>query len=448
MTELNSATVAPLRREWRLVLIIGALSLFGPLCIDMYLPSLPQISRDLHAATWAVQLSITGCLIGIAVGQLIVGPISDRVGRRPPLMVGIACFVASSLACAAVPDAVSLDVLRLIMGLSGAAGIVIARALVRDLFSGVQAARFFSALMLVTGLGPILAPQLGAMILRFTSWRGIFVTLALAGSVLLVVAFFKVPEGLPPERRGTGGVRSAAASLVSVGRDRSIVGYALIGSLGFGAVFAYVAGSPFVLQDVYGLSPQVFGLVFALNGVGLVFGAQVNGRLVNRMGSERLLTVGTAVMTVGGLAFLGAVITGLGGLAAVMASLFVVLFGAGFINPNALTLTLQNRPDAAGSASALFGCAQFVLGAAVAPLVGVGGDHDALPMAIVVSGLAAGAASLQLLHRMGRLRPSRAAGDGVLTFDGAGVGGVGAKGGTARAIQPVVDPAQAGVRAR
>jgi MFS transporter, DHA1 family, multidrug resistance protein len=401
------------------VLIIGALSLFGPLCIDMYLPALPQISRDLHAATWAVQLSITGCLIGIATGQLVVGPISDRVGRRPPLMVGIGAFVVSSLACAAVPNAPALVVLRLLQGLSGAAGIVIARALVRDLYSGVQAARFFSALMLVTGLGPILAPQVGAGILRVTSWRGIFVSLALAGAVLLVISYFKVPEGLPPARRGSGGIRTAASSLATAGRDRSVIGYALIGSLGFGAVFAYVAGSPFVLQDIYGLSPQAFGLVFAANGAGLVLGAQVNGRLVHRMGSERLLTVGTVVMAAGGLAFLVSAATGWGGLATVLPSLFVVLFGAGFINPNALTLAMQRRPDAAGSASALFGCAQFVLGAAVAPLVGVGGDHDALPMAIVVAGLALGAASLQIAwHPEGRPRREPTAGLGKAALRG------------------------------
>ncbi len=448
MTGRGPSSAAPLRRQWRLVLVIGALSLFGPLCIDMYLPSLPQISRDLHAATWAVQLSITGCLIGIAVGQLVVGPISDRVGRRPPLMMGIGSFVASSLACAAAPDALALDGLRLVQGVSGAAGIVVARALVRDLYSGAQAARFFSALMLVTGLGPILAPQAGAMVLRLTSWRGIFVTLALAGSVLLVVAAYRVPEGLPPERRTSGGVGKAAASLLSVARDRSVVIYALVGSLGFGAIFAYVAGSPFVLQDIYGLSPQAFGLVFALNGAGLVLGAQVNGRLVHRLGSERLLTLGTAVMAGGGLVFLGAAATGLGGLGAVLASLFVVLFGAGFLNPNALTLTLQHRPDAAGSASALFGCAQFVLGAAVAPLVGVGGDHDALPMGIVVFGLAAAAASLQLLHRTGRPRVGAGGPLGARAGMGAGGGaGVAGPAGAGRAPGRVVDPAQAGVRA-
>jgi DHA1 family bicyclomycin/chloramphenicol resistance-like MFS transporter len=377
--------------HWRLVLVIGALSLFGPLCVDAYLPALPQIGRDLGATASAVQLSLTGCLVGLAVGQLVIGPVSDRTGRRPPLLVGIAVFVLTSLACAAAPNVPVLDVLRLVQGLSGAAGIVIARALVRDLFHGVQAARFFSALMLVTGLGPILAPQLGAAILRVASWRGIFVTLAAAGAVLLVVSVVKVPEGLPPERRGGGAARSAAGSLLTVCRDRTVVGYALIGSLCFGAIFAYVAGSPFVLQDVYGLSPQAFSLAFAANGAGLVLGAQVNGRLVHRFGSERLLSLGTAVMAAGGLAFLAAVATGWGGLPAVLVSLFTVLFGCGFINPNALALAMQHRPDAAGSASALFGCAQFLLGALAAPLVGLGGDHDPVPMGVVVAVLAAGA---------------------------------------------------------
>ncbi|MGH9091393.1 MAG: multidrug effflux MFS transporter, partial [Acidimicrobiales bacterium] len=398
-------------RHWRLVLVIGALSLFGPLCVDAYLPALPQIGRDLGASASAVQLSLTGCLAGLAAGQLVVGPLSDRTGRRPPLLVGIGVFVLSSLACAAAPGVVALDAFRLVQGLSGAAGIVIARALVRDLFHGVQAARFFSALMLVTGLGPIVAPQLGAALLHATSWRGIFVALAAAGAVLLVVSAVKVPEGLPPGRRGPGTVRSAAGGLLAVCRDRTVVGYALIGSLCFGAIFAYVAGSPFVLQNVYGLSPQAFGLAFAANGAGLVLGAQVNGRLVHRLGSERLLTLGTAVMAAGGSAFLLAAATGWGGLPAALASLFAVLFGCGFINPNALALAMQHRPDAAGSASALFGCAQFLLGALAAPLVGLGGSHDALPMGLVVAALAFGAVAVRACwHPAAASRPAAVAG--------------------------------------
>ncbi len=384
-------------RGWRLVLIIGGLSIFGPLCIDMYLPSLPRISRDLHASTSAVQLSITGCLVGIAIGQLVIGPISDREGRRGPLLVGIGVFVLSSLACTLVSSVYLLDGLRFVEGLGGAAGIVIARAIVRDLFDGAIAARFFSTLMLVTGLGPILAPQIGAEILRVTSWRGVFLALAVIAAVLFLTALLKVPETLPEERRRAGGLRSTILTVSTVGRDPSFIGYALVGSLGFGAIFAYIAGSPFVLQDIYGLSPQVFGLAFALNAGGLVLGAQVNGHLVRRLGSDPLLSFGLIVMAIGGLAFLGAVGTRWGGLATVLPSLFIVLFGLGFLNPNAMALAMHNHPDSAGTASALFGSAQFLLGAAVAPLVGVAGDHNAIPMGIVMAGLTASAVAVRLM---------------------------------------------------
>ena len=384
-------------RGWRLVLIIGGLSIFGPLCIDMYLPALPRISRDLHASTSAVQFSITGCLVGIAIGQLVIGPISDRRGRRSPLIAGIGIFVLSSLACTLVSNVYLLDGLRVVEGLGGAAGIVIARAIVRDLFDGATAARFFSTLMLVTGLGPILAPQIGAEILRVTSWRGVFLALAMIASVLLFAALSKVPETLPSERRRAGGLRSTIRSLSTVGRDRSFIGYALVGSLGFGAIFAYIAGSPFVLQNIYGLSPQVFGLAFAVNAGGLVLGAQINGHLVRRLGSGPLLSFGLLVMAFGGVACLGAVCTHWGGLATVLPSLFIVLFGLGFLNPNAMALAMHNHPDSAGTASALFGSAQFLLGAAVAPLVGVAGNRNALPMGIVMAGLTAGAVVVRCL---------------------------------------------------
>jgi DHA1 family bicyclomycin/chloramphenicol resistance-like MFS transporter len=382
-------------KGWRLVLVIGGLSVFGPLCIDMYLPALPRISRDLHASTSAVQLTITACLIGIALGQLLIGPISDREGRRRPLLIGIGAFIASSIACLLVSNVYVLDGLRFVEGMGGAAGIVIARAIVRDLFEGVTAARFFSTLLLVTGLGPIVAPQLGAEILRFTSWRGIFVALAIIGSVLFVTAFWKAPETLPPERRHTGGLRSTMHSLAVVGRDRSFVSYALVSSLGFGGILAYISGSPFVLQDIYHLSPQVFGLVFAMNALGLVLGAQINGRLVHRLGSGVLLSFGLVVMAAGSSAFLVAVSTHRFGLVAVLPSLFTLLFGLGFVSPNAMALAMQNHPRAAGVASALLGSSQFLFGAAVAPIVGVAGDHDAVPMGVTMVALAAAALVLR-----------------------------------------------------
>jgi MFS transporter, DHA1 family, multidrug resistance protein len=380
---------------WRLVLIVGGLSLFGPLCIDMYLPALPEISRDLHASTSAVQLTLTMCLVGVAAGQLVIGPLSDRIGRRPPLLVGICGFMLSSLACTLVNNVYALDGLRFVQGLGGAAGIVIARAVVRDLFEGVAVARFFSTLLLVTGLGPILAPQLGALILRFTSWRGIFVALALVAGFLLVISYFKLPETLSETDRHVGGLRSTFAAVSVVGRDRSFIAYGLILIAGFGALFAYVAASPFVLQDIYGLSPQLFGLVFALNGAGLVLGAQFNGHLVWRVGTARLLTFGLIVMTVGSTVLLVAVCTHWLGLGLVLASFFTILFSVGFIGPNAQALAMQNHARTAGTAAALLGSGQFLFGALVAPLVGVAGNQTALPMALVMVGLTGTAIALR-----------------------------------------------------
>jgi DHA1 family bicyclomycin/chloramphenicol resistance-like MFS transporter len=242
--------------------------------------------------------------------------------------------------------------------------------------------------MLATGVGPILAPQFGAEILRVTSWRGIFVALAIIASALFVSALFNVPETLPPDRRNAGGMRSTIRTLWIVGRDRSFISYALVLTLGFGAVFAYIAGSPFVLQDVYGLSPQVFGFVFAINAVGLVLGAQINGHLLHRFGSGPLLSVGLILMGVGGLVFLADVATRWIGLPLILPSLFTTMFGLGFVGPNSMALALQNHPNAAGAASALLGSAQFLFAAAVAPIVGVAGSHTALPMALVMAALA------------------------------------------------------------
>jgi len=371
-----------------LVVVIGGLSIFGPLCVDMYLPALPRISRDLGVSTSAIQLTLTGCLVGLAIGQLVIGPISDRVGRRRPLLAGIGVFVVSSAICPLVSNVYLFDGLRFVEGFGGAAGIVISRAIVRDLFSGPAAARFFSTLVLMTGLGPILAPQLGAEVLRVSSWRGIFLTLAMIGAALFVAALLRTPETLPSERRRAGGLRSAVGGLGEVVRDRTFIGYALVATLGVGAIFAYIAGSPFVLQNVYGLSPQIFSLAFAMNGVGLVLGAQINGHFVYRIGSGRLLTVGLACMAVGGGVFLSAVWTHLFGLAAVLPSLFVLLFGLGFVTPNAMALAMHNHPNAAGLASAIMGSAQFLTGAAIAPVVGIGGNRDPIPMGLVMIGLA------------------------------------------------------------
>ena len=382
---------------WRRVALIGTMSIFGPLCIDMYLPALPQISRQLHASASAVQLTLTACLIGIAVGQLLLGPVSDRLGRRPPLLAGLAAFVVSSLACSLAPNIYALAGFRLVQGLGGAAGIVIARSIVRDLHSGVALARFFATLMLATGVGPVFAPQIGSWILAVTDWRGVFWVLALFGTLLLVSAWWRVPETLPLAARLTGSVWSSLGTMTRVARDRVFLGYVLAGGLGMGGTFAYIAGSSFVLQDVYGLSALAYGLVFALCAFGMVIGAQVSGRLTGRLGAARLLTSGLVTMIAGGAVLFAAVSTRIGGLPAVIAALWAFMFGFGFVGPSAAALAMQRYPQAAGSAAAVLGSFQFGVAAIIAPLAGTGGTADATPMITLILVLPIAAVVCQVL---------------------------------------------------
>jgi MFS transporter, DHA1 family, multidrug resistance protein len=378
----------------RVFLILGALSAIGPLSIDMYLPALPKLTRDLSAGPSLVQLTLTACLIGLAAGQVIAGPISDMWGRRRPMFAGIAVYTVASLACVVAPNVQLLVALRLIQGVAGAACIVISRAVVRDLHDGPAAARFFSLLMLVNGIAPVAAPVIGAQVLRFTSWRGVFVVLALMGLVM-TVSLLGLRETLPPSERHTGGLRAAVRTFGALCADRVYMGYALAGGLAFAAMFAYISGSPFVVQDIYGMSPQDFSLIFAVNSLGIVAFGQVSGFLAGRVRLITLLRAGLLVSLLGGVLLLVAVFGGLG-LAGVLPALFLVVSAIGLTLPNSVALALSGRPaNIAGSASALFGLLQYVIGAAAAPLVGLAGSHSAVPMAIVIAGSAA-AASLVL----------------------------------------------------
>ncbi len=391
---------------WRQVALIGSITIVGPLCIDMYLPALPQITRDLHASASAVQLSLTACLIGIATGQLLFGPVSDRLGRRPPLLAGLTAFTVSSLACAVAPNIYILIAFRLIQGLGGAAGIVIARSIVRDLYSGAALARFFATLMLAIGVGPILAPQIGSWILDFTNWRGVFVVLAVFGVLLVSSAWWRVPETLLPDNRLTGSIGSTLGTMLSLIRDRVFVGYVLACGLAASGTFAYIAGSSFVLQNIYGLSPTAYGLIFALNACGLIIGAQVSGRLVARFDASRLLTAGLVTMIAGGALLFVVVSSRIVGLAGVIPSLWVFMFGFGFVGPNAAALAMQHYPHAAGTAAAVLGSFQFGMAAVIAPLAGIGGTHDATPMItlILVMPIAAVVSRLLLAGGPGRSR--------------------------------------------
>jgi DHA1 family bicyclomycin/chloramphenicol resistance-like MFS transporter len=395
------------RRRVLFVLVLGAGSAFGPLSIDMYLPGLPQMARSFHASASEAQLTLTACLVGLALGQIYAGPLSDRLGRRRPFIIGVTAYAAASLLCALAPSVYLLVLLRLIQGLTGAAGLVISRAIVRDMYSGTAAARFFSMLMLVNGLAPILAPVFGGQLLKVTSWRGVFVTLAAIGLVLAVAAFVGLPETLSPERRRSDGVRATLRTMRMLVSDRAFVGYSLACGLAFAAMFSYIAGSPFVLEDVYGISPQVFSAVFAVNACGIVAASQLNRWLLGRFGLRTLLAAGLSFTAGGGMALLAVV--AIGGLSVwfVLVPLFFVVASIGVVMPNATALALADHPDVAGSASALVGVLQFAVGAAAAPLVGVAGNHTALPMAVMIAVLGLGGISAMLL--LTRARASYAA---------------------------------------
>ena len=390
-------------RPAQVLLILGPMSALGSLCIDLYLPALPGISRDLHASTSAAEVSLTTCLVGLALGQVLIGPLSDRLGRRPPLFFGVAMFVLASVACAAAPSIYVFLAFRFFQGLGGAAGIVVSRAIVRDLYSGAVAARFFSMLMTVVGVGPLLAPQLGAALLALGSWRFLFAALAVAGLVLLAVTYVCLPETLAPANRRGDSAGAALRTMRTVITDRAFLVNALGCGIGFGAIFSYVAGAPFALENSFGLSPAQFSLAFGLNGAGLIIASHVNGRLVGRLGPMRLFTYGAFGLAAGSVGLLLLFSSHALGLFAVMACMFVVLSSNGFIAPNAMALALNDFPQAAGSASALLGVLQFSIGAAAAPVVGVAGPRGDLPMGISMAFFGVSALAVRTL--LSRRRP-------------------------------------------
>ncbi|MFF0460197.1 multidrug effflux MFS transporter [Streptomyces mexicanus] len=375
------------RRTGLLVtLILGGLTATPPLAMDMYLPSLPEVTRSLHAPAATVQLTLTACLLGMALGQLVVGPMSDRWGRRRPLLAGLAVYVLATALCAFAPTVETLVVFRLAQGLAGAAGIVIARAVVRDLYDGVAMARFFSTLMLISGVAPVVAPLIGGQILRVTDWRGVFVLLTVVGVLLGAVVWAKLPETLPPDGRHEGGVGQALGSMRTLLADRAFTGYLMAGGFAFAALFAYISASPFVVQEIYGASPQTFSLLFGLNSVGLVVVGQINGKvLVGRVRLERVLAVGLVVVILAATALLlmAAGVFGEVGLAPVAAALFVLMSAMGITMPNTQALALMRTKQHAGSASALLGTSSFLVGAVASPLVGIAGEDTAVPMAVV-----------------------------------------------------------------
>jgi DHA1 family bicyclomycin/chloramphenicol resistance-like MFS transporter len=371
--------------------LLAALSAFGPLSLDMYLPGLPQLTRDLHTTASAAQLTITACMVGLGVGQVIAGPLSDARGRKGPLLVGIVGYTFASVACAVSPTVGVLVVMRLIQGMAGSVGIVIARAIVRDLSGGTVAARMFGVLMGITGVVPVAAPLVGGQVLLVTSWRGVFVVLAAIGVPLVVATATMLPETLPAHQRHTGGLGAVLGRFGALLHDRRYMPYALAFSLSFAAMFGYISGSSYVLENVFSISPQLFSVIFAINSGGLITLSLVGSRAVGRRGSGWLLRRGLMGTAAASIAALVVTLTH-AGVWPLLVCFFVLLCANGLVLPNGTASAMATQTGSLGAASALLGLGQFGFGALVAPLVGVAGSHDALPMAIVIA--AAGTAAL------------------------------------------------------
>jgi len=380
--QLGASKPAPSKAV--LVAILGSLAMMGPLTIDMYLPALPAVVAEFHTTESNVQLSLTLYLLGLILGQLLAGPISDVRGRRLPMLLGLAVYALCSLLCAFSPNIWWLIGLRALQGFSGAAGMVVSRAVVRDLFSGTALTKFLTLLMIVNGAGPIIAPIVGGQLLRFTSWRGVFVVLCLVGIVMFFAVLLGLRETLPADRRSKAGMGATLSTFGTLFRDRVFMGYALSSGFVTAALFAYLSGSSFVLQNVFGVSPQMYSLIFAVNGLGFVIASQVVGRLVGRVPEIKLLVSGYIIAASGGILLLVMLLAGVG-MAGVWPAFFLIVASVGVVGPTSSSLALQNQAKTAGSAAALLGVLSLLFGAVTSPLAGIGGGGTAIPLGILIA---------------------------------------------------------------
>lgn len=383
-------TDRPAPSRVRMIVVLGLLVALGPLTIDMYLPALPSIAEDLSVSSSVVQLTLTGTLAGLAIGQLVIGPLSDSLGRRKPLMAGIVLHMLASLMCLFAPSITVLGVARGLQGVGAAAAMVVAIAIVGDLFADSAAATVMSRLMLVLGAAPVIAPSLGAAVLVHASWHWVFAVLVVLAGALLLLAALALPETLPQAHRRPLRVRGIVSTYGELLRDRKFVILVLVGALGMSGLFAYIAGAAFVLQGRYGLDQQTFALVFGAGAFAFIGATQFNVVLLKRLSPRTIVLWALVASALVGVTFLGMALSGVDGLAAFLVPVWLILAAMGLVIPNAPALALSRHPDAAGTSAALLGAAQFGLGAAVAPLVGVlGNDELALAMVMAVGAVIA-----------------------------------------------------------
>ncbi|WP_187444872.1 Bcr/CflA family multidrug efflux MFS transporter [Rossellomorea vietnamensis] len=367
----------------QLVFLLGSLAILGPFTIDTYLPSFPTIVNDFHTNASLVQISLTTCLLGLGLGQLIIGPMSDVHGRRKPLVIFLTLYFLSSVTCAIAPNIYTLIVSRFIQGFAAAGGLVISRAIARDLFNGRELTKFFASLMLVGNLGPIIAPIIGGAILTFTSWKGVFIVLACIGVIFTFTVTLKLEETLPTEKRVPGNFKQVIKNFGMLLKDREFAGYAFTQGFITAGIFAYVSGISFVYQNIYGVSPQTFSFLFGVNGVGLIIGTQLVGRLSDYIPEKTFLKIGLGISNTAAVLLLAAIILK-APLLFVAIPIFFLVMCISIIGTASFSLAIETKGHVAGSASALLGVLPFLLGSLTAPLVGVAGEYSALPMGIII----------------------------------------------------------------
>jgi DHA1 family bicyclomycin/chloramphenicol resistance-like MFS transporter len=375
----------------RMVVILGGLTAMGPLAIDMYLPALPAIAHDLHTSTGVVQVSLASYFIGIAGGQALYGPLSDWLGRKPALYVGLVVFILSSTACALAPAVETLIACRFLQALGGCAPLVVPRAVVRDHFDEQASVRALSALVLVMGLAPILAPLIGGQLLARWGWRAIFWVLAGYGATWLAVVTLLLPESLPRAARRPQPPAIVFATYRRLLADRAFMGWILAGGMIFSGLLAYISGSSFVFIELFGVRPERFGLYFGANAAGLIGASQVNAWLARRYGARRVVSVVIPCAAAAGGALAAAATTGAGGFAGILVPLFCFVACHGFTFPNTTALAMAPHGTVAGSASALLGTLQFSMGAIAGAAVGLLGNGTAVPFAGVIATCGIGA---------------------------------------------------------
>ena len=397
----------------KMIFVLGLLVALGPLTIDMYLPALPKIAEELSVTSSVAQLTLTGTLAGLALGQLIIGPLSDSLGRRKPLFGGIVLHMIASLVCMFAPNIAVLGVARGLQGMGAAAGMVVAIAVVGDLYKDNVAATVMSRLMLVLGVAPVLAPSLGAAVLLHGSWHWVFAALVVIAAALLVMAVLALPETLPVGHRRPLKVRSIGATYLELLRDARFVILVLVAALGMSGLFAYIAGAPFVLQDRFGVGQTAFALIFGAGAVALIGTTQCNVLLLKRFSPQQIMVWALVAASVFGVVFVALAAGQVGGVYGFVIPVWAILAAMGLVIQNAPAVALTRHPDAAGTAAALLGAVQFGGGAAIAPVVGVLGN-DELAMAVVMAAGVMIALALLLLTGVHRAtEPAGIPGDAV-----------------------------------